>query len=157
MHKSLALTLLSLAGIFAADAPDPARLNELLEERRVVNMQYAADNVAWAQEDGGDFAPQLIDEEQAMGRAWDDLLRYAKEHDDVELKQIALRLEYHDELRGIYDGLNFAETDEERAELKAELAEYISKLTEAVPGEKLLAPATADTAKPERKGGAAPH
>lgn len=154
-------TIMLGAGAFAAGLAlanvDADKLNQLLDERRTLNMEYAADNVAWAEEEGGEYKASLIQHERGVGNAWDDLIRYATEHDDAKLKTIVLRLEYHDELRGFYDWLGYAETDEERDEVKAEISDYEEKLKLVDPAFEPAKPAAAEGDKPARRGGPPPY
>ncbi|MEM9352648.1 MAG: hypothetical protein AAGA92_06525 [Planctomycetota bacterium] len=105
---------------------DKPTLDRLLEERIKLNREYKEDFLEAAKESA--FPEQAARFEAGVADGWIDLLTKIRGSDDEELKMSILRLEYYDEMRSYLTELEWAETNEERAEARAGIEEYEQRL-----------------------------
>ncbi|QDT39480.1 hypothetical protein [Stratiformator vulcanicus] len=130
MQNRFAIPLILTICLFAigAGGVSHGRLNELLDERTVLNKHYKKQFI----EDAAGFAMEekLKLYEGKVADAYLELIEYAKQSDDTKLKKIVLRMEYYDELRGYVWDVDAAQDGFERAAGMAGIITYEQKLKE---------------------------
>ncbi len=126
MKYLITIAVVSALGLVADQGVD---LNALLDERTKLNVDYKDENVAYAKElEKPALADLAAKYEAGVGDDWLALIAYAKASDDVELKKLVLRLEYHQELTSFVYDAEYAETPQDVKEAQDGLAEYQAKM-----------------------------
>ena len=124
LSRCVLLLSLTYTGLLAEEKS----LNDHLEDRVVLNAQYAKRFVEEAEESA--YAKRLQPIEKELGCEWVEFLKKIKESDDEQLKVMALRIEILDEIRGCYYDLEWVESMIEKVKLRNQLGQWKKLLKE---------------------------
>lgn len=122
----LVVALVLFANGRCLSAEDRISLNDLLDERIQKNIEYKEEFSEAAKE--SPVADLLVPAEEQVGQKWVDLLRFARESNDIAVKSHVLQLDYAEEIRSTTYDLEYAEDLLEKAKIRIQLAYWNTRL-----------------------------